>query len=59
MKFTKRMYESYLNEMMTNMESDEFILAGKKRHGKYGTLLRKYDPIAFEIGYKEWLYEQH
>ena len=41
------------------MPQDEFVIAGKYRRSlhtrnKYGTALRKYDPIAFEVGYHEY-----
>jgi hypothetical protein len=47
-------YEKYLNAMAPDHESDEWIIGGKRRTGNYGAAIRKYDPIAFEIGYNEW-----
>lgn len=57
MKKTKKAYEEHLNSLPTN--SDMFIIGGKIRmyhyHLKqYGTALRKFDPIAFRVGYNEW-----
>ena len=57
MKSTKKAYEEFLNELPMN--EDKFIMGGKFRErycnvGKYGTCLRKYDPVAFEVGYREW-----
>ena len=57
MKSTKKAYEEFLNGLPMN--EDEFIMGGKFRErycnvGKYGTCLRKYDPGAFEVGYREW-----
>ena len=57
MKSTKKAYEEFLNGLPMN--EDEFIMGGKFRErycnvGKYGTCLRKYDPVAFEVGYREW-----
>ena len=57
MKSTKKAYEEFLNGLPMN--EDEFIMGGKFRErycnvGKYGTCLRKYDPAAFEVGYREW-----
>ena len=49
-KKTKKDYEEYLNES----GNGNFHLNGKQRYGKYGYLLRKYDPIAFEVGYNKW-----
>lgn len=55
MKKTKKEYENYLNEIGLSLDEDYFIIGGKKRKsGKYGTMLRKHDPIAFEVGYNDW-----
>lgn len=51
---TKKKYEQYLNEVGEGLSEEEFIIGGKYRRMKYGTALRKYDPIAFEVGYQEW-----
>lgn len=48
------MYEKYLDEVGKSLSSEEFIIGGKQRVGRYGYLLRKYNPIAFEVGYYEW-----
>ena len=53
-KLTRKAYEEYLNETGESLSEDEFIIAGKQRTGKYGGLIRKHDPIAFEVGYREW-----
>lgn len=53
-KITKSMYEKYLDEVGKSLSSEEFIIGGKQREGRYGYLLRKYNPIAFEAGYYEW-----
>lgn len=47
-------YEEYLNEIGEDLDEDEFIIGGKKRNMPYGTALRKYDPIAFNVGFDEW-----
>ena len=47
-------YEEYLNEIGEGLDEDEFIIGGKKRNMPYGTALRKYDPIAFNVGFDEW-----
>lgn len=60
---TKKAYEKYLNEIMTDQTADYWIIGGKIRmYAKwtktYGTALRKYDPIAFRLGYNEWKHKK-
>lgn len=64
---TKKRYEQHLNEIGNTFENCEY-LANKERgqhlkpqslimslhENRYGTILRKYDPTAFEVGYNEW-----
>jgi hypothetical protein len=50
---TRNAYEEYLNEIAPALDSDEWIIGGKRRTGNYGAAIRKYDPIAFEVGYQE------
>lgn len=57
-KYTRKAYEEYLNELSDSICEEAFIMGGKKRRGKYGTAQRKYDPIAFEIGFHEWKLDQ-
>ena len=57
-KKTKKAYEEHLNSNSPS-DPDEYIIGGKMRFkyfwdDEYGTALRKYDPIAFEVGYNEW-----
>lgn len=59
MKQTKKEYEQYLNECSPAQGSDEWIIGGVIRmalmwRSKYGTAIRKHDPIAFEVGFNEW-----
>jgi len=59
MKKTKKAYTEYLNEIGPNEDSDEWIIGGvirmyHKWRNEYGVAIRKYDPIAFEVGYNEW-----
>jgi hypothetical protein len=62
-KTTKKAYVAYLNDVALPEQSDEkWIIGGTIRMHymwmrKYGEALRKYDPIAFEVGYKEWVRE--
>jgi hypothetical protein len=65
---TKKKYEEYLNEVGATFESCEYM-TNPRRSGKvikkgslrnllnderYGYVMRKYDPIAFEVGFNEW-----
>lgn len=54
---TRKAFESYLDEIGLGLSSEEWIIGGKDRSRSlyYGRMLRKHDPIAFEVGYKEWL----
>lgn len=61
MKLTKTEFEEYLNE--TTSPRDSFWMGGKFRTNyynanKYGTALRKYDPIAFQVAYNDWKNEE-
>jgi hypothetical protein len=56
---TKKEYEEYLNENSPSQGSDEWIIGGVIRmsfmwQNKYGTALRRFDTIAFEVGYNEF-----
>ena len=56
---TKKAYEKYLNESSPEQGSDEWIIGGKLRinlmcQSKYGTAIRKYDTIAFQVGFRDW-----
>ncbi len=55
---TKKHYTEYLNRVGGSLDEDEFIIGGKFRRGyypnRYGEALRRYDPIAFEVGYNEF-----
>jgi hypothetical protein len=52
---TKKAYQEHLNEIGENLTLDKYIIGGKMRSGRYGNMLRKHDPIAFEVGYREWV----
>lgn len=58
MKITKKQFEQYLNEVVECLPEEDFIIGGKYRRMKYGTAMRKYDPIAFEVGYKDYVREE-
>jgi hypothetical protein len=53
-KINKQAYEEYLNELGYALTKDNFIMGGKQRNRLYGAMLRKYDSIAFSVGYNEW-----
>jgi hypothetical protein len=52
---TKKRYEKYLNQIECP-EHDSKSNGGRCNSSKYGTWLRRNDPIAFEVGYSEWTY---
>tara|TARA_Y100000385_G_C12581113_1_gene420513 strand:+ start:91 stop:279 length:189 start_codon:yes stop_codon:yes gene_type:complete len=59
MKKTKKNYEEYLNDLSPEQGSEEWIIGGTIRmahmwQNKYGTSIRKYDSIRFQVGYNEW-----
>lgn len=56
---TKKDYEEYLNDNSPSQGSDEWIIGGVIRmsfmwQNKYGTAIRRFDPIAFEVGFNEF-----
>ena len=50
-RITKKDFEQQLNELP--VKEDDLIIGGKQRRGNYGTMLRRYDPIAFEVAYSD------
>ncbi len=56
-KKNKKTYVEYLNNI--DVSYDMCWIGGKNifhdRRCKYGSYLRKHDPIAFEVGYNEWV----
>ena len=54
MKATKRDYEEWLNELGAP-EDDKKSNGGRVPDNcKYGSWLRRNDPIAFQVGFNEW-----
>lgn len=51
---TRKQYENFLNELGFEDDDDKMTIGGKLRKGMYGTMLRKHDPIAFEVGFREF-----
>ena len=61
-KLTKKAYEAYLNDNSPVNGSAKWIISGTARiyfmwKGQYGSAIRQYDPIAFQVGYNEWVRE--
>lgn len=67
MKKTKKSYEEWLNVESSTYESVVYLtnpsrgkylkpqsLKTSLYEGRYGTILRKYDPIAFEVGFNDY-----
>ena len=59
-KLTKKSYEEYLNDLSPEQGSEEWIIGGTIRmshmwQSKYGAAIRKYDPIGFQVGFREWV----
>ena len=63
MEITRKQYQQYLNEIGESLSDEEFVIGGKFRkrycNTKYGNALRKYDSIAFEVGYREYVNEHN
>jgi hypothetical protein len=58
-KKTRKAYEEFLNSASPEQGSPDWIIGGVIRmaymwQSKYGTALRKYDKIGFEVGFNEW-----
>lgn len=61
---TKKEYENFLNGLFTYEDiyfNHPYLLRKGNRganklaeSGLYGTLLKKFDPIAFNVGFNEW-----
>lgn len=50
-----------LNALGSSLSREEWIIGGKDRYtgrDNYGVMLKRYDPIAFEVGYNEWNMEE-
>ena len=55
---TVKAYIAYLNEIGTCLPYEAFIIGGKERKrsypNNYGNALQRHDPIAFNVGFREW-----
>lgn len=58
MKKTRKEYVEFLNGLVdADPGDDRWIIGGKNRYTgrrNYGTMLKRYDPVGFEVGFKEW-----
>jgi hypothetical protein len=55
MKLTRKEYEAQLNRTIPNNSKPLFFVNGRYHEtNKYGTLLRRLDPIAFSVSFNEW-----
>jgi hypothetical protein len=54
MRKTRKDYEEWLNDL--EVPYDDMRSNGGRipDHAKYGSWLRKNDPIAFNVGFEEW-----
>lgn len=56
---SKKDYIEFLNELVVPDKDDErWIIGGKNRctgRSNYGVMLKRYDPIGFQVGYREWV----
>lgn len=53
---TRKEFERMLNDNSPEPESEAWIIGGKNRYchrENYGTMLKRYDPIAFSVAYRE------
>lgn len=57
MKKTRKDYVEFLNGLSPEKDDNRWIIGGKNRYtgrNNYGVMLKRYDPIGFEVGFKEW-----
>lgn len=54
MKKTKKSYEEYLNDLPIPEEDKRSNGGLIPDNSKYGSWIRKNDPIQFEVAYSEW-----
>lgn len=65
MTYTKKDYEEYMNSIYAPGDLallEEYAYLNAKRlllEGKFGTAIRRHDPILFEVGYNEWRPSPH
>lgn len=55
---SRKDYEKYLNSISPDRDDERWIIGGKNRYcgrENYGTMIKRYDPIGFSVGYREWV----
>lgn len=58
---SRKDYEKFLNSISPDRDDEAWIIGGKNRYysrENYGTMIKRYDPIGFNVGYREWEYFQ-
>jgi hypothetical protein len=72
-KKTRKKYEELLNEKGALLEDLMYLtepsenrrtikkssLRNLLNDGRYGYIMKKYDPVVFEAGYKQWVWSDH
>ena len=56
-KKSRKDYEKFLNSISPDRDDEVWIIGGKNRYcgrENYGTMIKRYDPIGFNVGYREW-----
>lgn len=54
---SRKDYEKFLNSISPDRDDEAWIIGGKNRYcgrENYGTMIKRYDPIGFSVGYREW-----
>lgn len=57
---SRKDYEKFLNSISPDRDDETWIIGGKNRYcgrENYGTMIKRYDPIGFNVGYREWAKE--
>jgi len=58
-RLTKKAYREHLDQNAPPQGDERWIIGGKIQmyhmwKGSYGDAMQKHDPIAFEVGYRDW-----
>lgn len=54
---SRKDYEKFLNSISPDRDDEAWIIGGKNGYcgrENYGTMIKRYDPIGFNVGYREW-----
>ena len=54
---SRKDYEKFLNSISPDRDDEAWIIGGKTGIvvENYGTMIKRYDPIGFNVGYREWV----